>query len=328
MPHKDDLAHWWNLSPDGQLVVDEAGQVLAINRTFAGWYGQRAEALLDQPASELFTPSARVIYLGLLAFRLANQGHADEIHLELDLPESPPLPVVCSATNLAYQGARLTLLALTPIPRKHRLERELVEAHQATERALREKNVIIAELETLKTLLEGRRAELARLDRQLAGQPTTDLLTGLPERRRLDEALDLLFAAAERHSAASAFTLALLDIDHFETISARHGRAHADRILETLADLLRATLRRDDLAARAGDGAFVLLMPHAGPTAARSAMERLRQAVARHPWSPAPVTLSIGLAGYRPGDTAHRLYQRADRALDAARRDGRHRICE
>lgn len=319
---KDDLAHWWNLSPDGQLVVDEAGRVLAINRTLADWFGHRAEALLDRPASELFTPSARVIYLGLLDFRLANQGRADEIHLELDLAEAAPLPVVCSAVSLAYQGASLTLLALTPIPRKHRLERELLEARQATARALREKDAIIAELETLGALLEGRRAELARIDHQA----TTDPLTGLPNRRRLDDTLELLFGAAERNKAASAFSLALLEIDHFETLSERHGRGHGDRVLETLADLLRATLRLDDLAAHLDGAEFVLLMPHARPAAARTALERLRQAVARHPWSPDPVTLSIGLAGYRPGDTPDSLYQRADQALDAARRDGRNRI--
>ncbi|PXX95627.1 sensor domain-containing diguanylate cyclase [Halomonas sp. LBP4] len=323
---KNDLAHWWNRSPDGQLVVDEGGHVLAINRTLADWFGHRAETLLDRHASELFTPSARVIYLGLLDFRLANQGRADEIHLELDLAEAAPLPVVCSAVRLAYQGASLTLLALTPIPRKHRLERELLEARQATARALREKDAIIAELETLGALLEGRRAELAQLDRRLDHRATTDPLTGLPNRRRLDDTLELLFAAAERHHAASAFSLALLEIDHFEALSERHGRVHGERVLETLADLLRATLRLDDLAAHLDGAAFVLLMPHTGPTAARTALERLRRAVERHPWSPDPVTLSIGLAGYRPGDTPGSLYQRADQALDAARRDGRNRV--
>ncbi|MDI5985262.1 sensor domain-containing diguanylate cyclase [Halomonas sp. M4R5S39] len=327
-PQKDDLAHWWNRSPDGQLVIDEGGHVLAINRTLADWFGHRAETLVDRPASQLFTPTARVIYLGLLDFRLANQGHADEIHLELAMPEAAPLPVMCSARSLAYQGARLTLLALTPIPRKHRLERELLEARRATERALREKDAIIAELETLGTLLEGRRAELARLDRTLDRRATTDLLTGLPNRRRLDDTLELLFAAAERHKVASAFTLVRLHIDHFATLSERHGRAHGDRVLETLADLLRATLRLDDLAARVGDAEFVLLMPHTGPSAARPALERLRRTVEHHPWSPAPVTLSIGLAGYQPDDTAASLYQRAERALDAARHAGRNRVCE
>ncbi|MGJ7458811.1 PAS domain-containing protein [Halomonas sp. MA07-2] len=131
-----ELAHFWDLSPTGHAVVDEHGIILVANRTLANWMAEPPAALVGRPASELFTPTARVLYLGLLAYRLAVGSRAEEIHLELTIPGGVPLPVLCSGRRIRYQGGHLILLTLQEFSRKHALDKEILEARQASEQRL------------------------------------------------------------------------------------------------------------------------------------------------------------------------------------------------
>lgn len=166
-----DLARWWQLAPSGQAVVDEQGIILFANLALCDWLGQPMRLLADRPASELFTPEARMLYLGLLAYRVAERGEVDEVHLTLRLENGAPLPVLCSARQVEHKGARLTLLSMLPIARKDRLEREMWQAHRAAQQALEEKNVVIAELEALSRTLKAQREELETLRVMLGRMP-------------------------------------------------------------------------------------------------------------------------------------------------------------
>ncbi|MBE0489336.1 MAG: PAS domain-containing protein [Halomonas sp.] len=134
-----ELAHFWDLSPTGHAVVDEHGILLAANRTLANWMEEPPAALIGSPASELFTPTSRVLYLGLLAYRLAVGSRAEEIHLELAIPGGIPMPVLCSGRRIRYQGAHLVLLTLQEFSRKHAFEKEILEARQASEQHLKQR---------------------------------------------------------------------------------------------------------------------------------------------------------------------------------------------
>ncbi|MDN3520654.1 GGDEF domain-containing protein [Halomonas ramblicola] len=324
-----DLAQWWNSAPTGQVVIDEQGVILFVNRTLSDWLERPARALVDRSASELFTPASRMLYLGLLAYRLAERGQVDEVHLALRLPDDTSMPVLCSGRQVEHRGARLALLSLLPIPRKDRLERELLDAREATQRALAEKDAVIAELEELQAVLLARREELETVNGRLGAEAITDPLTGLPNRRCFERVLnELMRQAGKENEAVSTFALALLDVDHFKAINDRLGHTAGDRVLERLAALLSATLRAHDLVARIGGEEFALLMLHTTPEAARHAMERLRQSIAEHVWNEVEVTVSIGLSGYRPGDTPERLFQRADAALYSAKHAGRNLLAD
>lgn len=323
-----ELAHFWDLAPSGHAVIDEHGILLAANRTLADWVGEPAAALAGRPASDLFTSTARVLYLGLLAYRLAERGRAEEVHLELAVPGTLPLPVLCSGRRIRYRGAHLILLTLQEFSRKHALEKEMLASRQASERVLSQREAAIAELESLGRTLEARRLELEAINQRLGHEATTDPLTGLPNRRRLDEALLGTIRHGESRSHHGSFSLALLDVDHFKQINDRHGHAAGDRVLVRLAALLEATLRGDDLAARIGGEEFALLMPHTPMAAARSAMQRLLEAIRAHDWEGLRVTASSGLTDFRPGDTPQTMLERADRALYAAKAAGRDRIAD
>nr|WP_282103439.1 biofilm regulation diguanylate cyclase SiaD [Halomonas getboli] len=156
-----------------------------------------------------------------------------------------------------------------------------------------------------------------------------DPLTGLANRRRLDEQLMALVARAERHGRP--LCLAMMDIDHFKAINDRFGHAAGDRALVALAETLTESLRADDLCGRWGGEEFLLVLPEmrldqAEPLLARLG-ERLRRLdlaldVTGHPSS---VTASIGVAEHRVGETYHDTLERADQALLVAKREGRDR---
>lgn len=323
-----ELAHFWDLAPSGHAVIDEHGILLAANRTLADWMGEPPVALVGSPASDLFTSTARVLYLGLLAYRLAERGRAEEVHLELAVPGAPPLPVLCSGRRIRYRGAHLILLTLQEFSRKHALEKEMLASRQDSERALSQREAAIAELESLRHTLEARRLKLEAINQRLGQEATTDPLTGLPNRRRLDEALRGAILHGRSRSHHGSFSLALLDVDHFKQVNDRHGHAAGDRVLAHLARRLEDTLRGDDLAARIGGEEFALLMPHTPIAAARSAMQRLLGVVRTHSCEGIRVTASSGLTDFRPGDTPQAMLERADRALYAAKAAGRDRIAE
>jgi diguanylate cyclase (GGDEF)-like protein len=114
-------------------------------------------------------------------------------------------------------------------------------------------------------------------------------------------------------------------VDHFKTINDIHGHDEGDRVLVALADMLRSQAAGRGLAARHGGEEFVILMPGAMLEEARLQCEFMRQSVGLLPIG-LPVSVSIGVASHRHGDTAEALFRRADQALYEAKRSGRDRV--
>ncbi|WMJ68464.1 sensor domain-containing diguanylate cyclase [Stenotrophomonas sp. 24(2023)] len=157
----------------------------------------------------------------------------------------------------------------------------------------------------------------------LAEQSRTDALTGLPNRRAMAVALEE--ATTPVDGAARAACVALVDIDHFKNINDFQGHATGDRVLAELGVLLRSHFAGHGLAARYGGEEFVALMPGTGLHEAELQCEFLRMAVAELPLG-FPVTVSIGVAAHRPGDSIDQTLARADAALYRAKAGGRNRV--
>lgn len=148
----------------------------------------------------------------------------------------------------------------------------------------------------------------------------SDPLTGLQNRRGLDDALAAQFALMSRYG--TPFSVAILDIDHFKQINDREGHLHGDRILRSLAHLLQESVRETDIVARYGGEEFVVVMPQTDLEGVCIFAERLRRKVERE----TSVTLSGGVAVALDGDSAETLLARADAALYAAKTAGRNCI--
>jgi sigma-B regulation protein RsbU (phosphoserine phosphatase) len=187
---------------------------------------------------------------------------------------------------------------------------------------------VIAELETLRAKLESHNHELQRLTLQLRQEARSDPLTGLPNRRHFDLALEERLARASTNRHSDAFSVAILDIDHFKPINDTYGHEVGDQVLKQLALILSSQIRESDLAARIGGEEFALLIPETSLEEANSVLERLRLAIETHPWQPVPVTASVGVTGYLEGDTRESLITRADSALYRAKHLGRNHVAK
>ena len=166
-------------------------------------------------------------------------------------------------------------------------------------------------------------------ERDLLRLAMVDALTGVLNRRAMMERMQAELAFARRSGLACAVLLA--DLDHFKRINDEHGHAAGDEVLRHFAALARALLRREDVLGRYGGEEFALLLPGTTAEGAQALARRLREALAVHPASvdgaELHYTASLGIAQWHAGSAAgvEELLAEADRALYAAKRDGRDR---
>jgi two-component system cell cycle response regulator len=158
----------------------------------------------------------------------------------------------------------------------------------------------------------------------------TDALTGLHNRRYMENHLKTLLDEAKR--SGRPLSVLVADIDHFKRVNDTHGHDGGDTVLREFALRFRRNTRAMDLTCRLGGEEFVIVMPDTDINRAFQVGERLRAYVAAEAFQLAPekrirVTTSVGISALTgPGDTAETLFKRADEALYAAKRDGRNRV--
>lgn len=154
----------------------------------------------------------------------------------------------------------------------------------------------------------------------------TDPLTGIRNRRAMEESLETLLAMKHRYD--HAFSIVLFDIDFFKAINDKQGHLMGDRVLRAVADLLAEGARDCDIVARYGGEEFVLLQPQTGLNDATVVAERLRQMIEDSVLENVKLTVSGGVATYQDGDDLRTIVGRADRALYQAKAQGRNRIVQ
>ena len=159
----------------------------------------------------------------------------------------------------------------------------------------------------------------------------TDGLTGLNNRRYLDNHLKLLFERATVRGRA--LSVCLTDIDRFKSINDTYGHDAGDEVLKELAARIRSTVRGADLACRYGGEEFVVVMPDTTLDMATTIAERLRGAIEGKPFRLGPsgqelnVTASLGISTLSPGvQGPSQLMKAADQALYEAKSAGRNRV--
>jgi diguanylate cyclase (GGDEF)-like protein len=168
---------------------------------------------------------------------------------------------------------------------------------------------------------QAKNLQLAREHGAVTAQALSDPLTGLPNRRALDQQLHAL------SSSTLPCSVALVDLDGFKDVNDRYSHATGDEVLRAVATALRSALRADDTVARYGGDEFVVLLPGTTPHAARGALERAVRTVAGLPAKVgAGVTLSAGVVAAEDHDDAESLLARADSAMYRAKRLGGNQV--
>ncbi|WP_275545516.1 histidine kinase N-terminal 7TM domain-containing protein [Pseudomonas sp. Marseille-Q0931] len=289
---------------DPVLVVDPRGRVIEANPAALklaglqqGWQGQ---ALADWP----------VFGADLQRLLEQHEGEASEQMLSLTSAARYYEVRVRGIERTTRNGPVLLgrMLYVRDVTQRHLAELKLAEALAVSEERLR----------TISVLHE-----------QLREQALCDPLTGLYNRRYLDEFFDRELARAQRENLPLA--LALIDLDHFKQLNDEYGHLVGDDVLKSVAQHLLDNLRSTDAVFRIGGEEFLLILSGLNAQAAHARLESLRMQLAsvEHPtrMGTMPVTLSAGIAVWPAnGGQLDALLHAADIALYAAKRGGRNRI--
>jgi diguanylate cyclase (GGDEF)-like protein len=294
----------------GRLFPDAAGAILMIPASRDGLW---AVATWGPPLGggrERFQPD------DCWALRRGRIYRVDDVGTSPACPHlGEPSPPAFVCVPLAAQGETLGLFTLAALP------------GGATEGGLGEARVRLAV-----TVAEQFALALAnlRLRETLRGQSIRDPLTGLFNRRYMEETLDRELRRAERERRA--LSLILLDIDRFKSFNDTFGHEAGDTVLASLGALLRSTLRAGDVACRYGGEEFVLILPAASLADAHRRAEEIRESIRglRVSLGGRPleaVRCSMGVAAFpEHGEEGDALLRAADAALYRAKREGRDQV--
>lgn len=158
-----------------------------------------------------------------------------------------------------------------------------------------------------------------------------DALTGLSNRAGFDHGLQNATRLAQ--ADGTPLSLVMCDIDHFKRFNDKYGHQTGDQVLKLVGGILRSSLKGRDLSCRYGGEEFALILPQTVLEAAWTVAEQVRETIGtrrivrrRTGEEIDRVTMSFGVAQFRPGDSAESLLARADSALYRAKRDGRNRV--
>lgn len=190
-------------------------------------------------------------------------------------------------------------------------------------RALRESQQQL--LETNTALLALNR-ELEEANRTISELARRDALTGLANRRVVDE--ELRREAHRSNRRAFDLTAIMIDLDHFKSINDTYGHGMGDEVLRGVGKLLLNQMRPYDLVARYGGEEFVVLLPETTLEQGQSYAERIRESLVNLQVADYPdkITASLGVATLMPGQSPENLLPRADLALYRAKQNGRNRV--
>lgn len=197
------------------------------------------------------------------------------------------------------------------------------------QRTQREQYRVLMQAEAANEQLRREITQRRLLERELKRQAKTDSLTGLANRRHLEDRFLRERERARRNG--SALTLVMIDLDHFKQVNDRYGHDCGDRVLCDVARLLENQLRQVDFVGRLGGEEFAVLLPDTGVEEAGNLIERLRVTLAEQELQVdehvVTVTATFALAGVNPDrDTLDEALKRVDVALYRGKDTGRNRL--
>lgn len=267
------------------------------NRYFHKMLGLKEGFVEGQSIYDFLTPASRILFESYMLPVLKQQGYCEEILLELRHRSGDKLPVVA---NVLFGEERGSIYwSMFSAVQRDKLHQELLD-------------------------LKRHMQDKAERFEALSG---IDELTGLINRRRLNEHATILLAHAKRHGESIA--ILLIDIDHFKAINDSFGHLEGDRVLQELGAVLRNLGRESDIIARYGGEEFLILLPGSDEAGAKLAAERFHKKINQIKVGNGFLTVSIGgsVTHNDPEMSFERLAGAADAALYRAKAGGRNQTC-
>ncbi|WP_127550105.1 sensor domain-containing diguanylate cyclase [Paenibacillus amylolyticus] len=312
------------LAPCGYFSISDSGVVQSINQTMLTMLGYERDELIGQHIESTMSVSNKVFFHTYFYPYIQLYGHVDEMYFTFRTRDQKAVPVLLNGVRQTRNGESVVDCVVVVMRKRIEHEKDILhtktklqELYQATQEANKE-------LERLHEEYKIKEQALIKVNDQLETLASTDLLTGLKNRRFFQEKMLeslMMFREKQRY-----FSLLVVDIDHFKSINDTYGHPIGDLVLGNLAGLLQTVSRSTDVVARYGGEEFVVILPDCEEEQAIGIAERYRSQVASADWGEYNITVSIGAATVVEEDTEKSLFQRADNALYASKTGGRNRV--
>ncbi|WP_340387061.1 sensor domain-containing diguanylate cyclase [Paenibacillus sp. FSL H7-0942] len=313
-----------DLAPCGYFSISDSGVVQSINQTMLTMLGYERDELIGQHIESTMSVSNKVFFHTYFYPYIQLYGHVDEMYFTFRTRDQQAVPVLLNGVRQTRNGESVVDCVVVVMRKRIEHEKDILhtktklqELYQATQEANKE-------LERLHEEYKIKEQALIKVNDQLETLASTDLLTGLKNRRFFQEKMLeslMMFQEKQRY-----FSLLVVDIDHFKSINDTYGHPIGDLVLGNLAGLLQTVSRSTDVVARYGGEEFVVILPDCEEEQAIGIAERYRSQVASADWGEYNITVSIGAATVVEEDTEKSLFQRADNALYASKTGGRNRV--
>ncbi|CAH1058375.1 sensor domain-containing diguanylate cyclase [Paenibacillus pseudetheri] len=311
-------------APCGYVSITHEGIIKDVNHTFLDRMGYKQVDLVHKHFESIMSTANKLIFHSYFYPFINLNGQVEELFINLKDSEGKAVPYLLNGRRLECEGVEIIDCILVQMGKRIDYELELRSAKKQIEVAYWEKDQALAELKRIHLEIEQKQAELMEMNAVLVELSNTDKLTGLKNRRFLQEKLEEQIVGYGRDQAA--FSLCIIDIDHFKKVNDTYGHQTGDYVLEKMASILKLQSRKEDIAARYGGEEFVLLLPNTDISESKNIAENLRKSIAYSTWEMGQITVSIGVATFIPTDSEATLLQKADQALYTSKEQGRNRV--
>jgi len=312
-----------NFLPCPVLVTDLHGHVLKANRELLRLMGWVNLEQVGREMEDMLPPPGRIFLQTHIWPTLLQKGEMLEVFLQLINAQQQRVPVMVNCRRIQEQGHERIYWVFFVALERSRFESELLQARSDAQRLASELAQARARLESNLQQLSQHTQAVEVQNLSLTALSQTDPLTGLGNRRALDMAVQQWQTSNDTQASAS---LLMVDVDFFKRINDTLGHDEGDKVLQGLAQRLKASIRLSDLAVRFGGEEFVIWLPNADRQGASYTAERIHEHMTSLFVGQNAVTVSIGVMTARntqPSHFSESLLQAADQALYKAKTQGR-----
>lgn len=303
------------------VMAAEISEILYHSQAIAQDQTRQMQQIREQIEDKLITVVQSALVFGLI-FYLTIMMLSSTMGRSI----TRPIHQLTEAFQLLTKGA-----TDAKIPSFHSKDEigQLAEAAEVFKQKNADTQALLTQYQALSSELESkvkqRTQQLEDKNRELLHLSTTDPLTGVVNRMKLEQSINQELAKAKRYQLP--YSVILIDIDHFKEVNDKYGHQAGDLVLQSFTALLKQEVRESDLVGRWGGEEFVISCSCTNLESGAKLAEKLRQKVASHDYgNQLTCTASFGVASYHKQDSLEKLLSRADTALYQSKSAGRNRV--
>ncbi|WDQ32289.1 sensor domain-containing diguanylate cyclase [Paenibacillus marchantiae] len=313
-----------DMAPCGYFSISDSGIIKTINQTLLTMLGYERNELLGRHIESTMSVTNKLFFHTYFYPYIQLYGHVDEMYFTFRTSDQQDVPVLLNGIRQTRDGESVVDCVVVVMRKRIEHEKDIMNTKTKLQELYQATNDANKELERLHEEYKVKQQALIKVNDQLETMASTDLLTGLKNRRFFQD--KMVESLALFRETQCVFSLLVVDIDHFKNINDTYGHPIGDLVLGNLAGLLQSVSRSTDVVARYGGEEFVIILANCDREQAVATAERYRSQVDSADWGEYNITVSIGAATVSQEDTDQSLFQKADKALYASKTGGRNRV--